>query len=39
MKDDMFDQVKFDDHDSDEEDDKDLFSRVINAPTKYLSIV
>ena len=32
----MFEQEKFDDHDSDSDDDRDLFSRVINAPTKTL---
>ena len=36
MKNNMFEQERFDDHDSDEDDDKDLFSRVINAPTKTL---
>ncbi len=36
MRDSMFDDPnkKMDDHDSDMEDDTDLFSRVINAPSK-----
>ncbi|XP_059096049.1 uncharacterized protein LOC131890667 [Tigriopus californicus] len=36
MKDSMFDQDKLDNHDSDDEDDQDLFSRVINAPQRTL---
>ena len=34
MKDDMFEQVKYDDYDSDEEEDTDIVSRIINAPTR-----
>ncbi len=34
MKDNMFEVEKLDDYDSDEEDDKDIVSRIINAPTK-----
>ena len=37
MKDDMFEQVKYDDYDSDEEEDRDLFSRIINAPTRLVT--
>ena len=36
MKDNMFEVEKLDDYDSDAEDDKDLFSRVINAPAATL---
>ena len=37
MKDSMFEAgQKFDDYDSDEEEDKDLFSRIINAPKESL---
>ena len=37
MKDDMFEQVKYDDYDSDEEEDTDIFSRIINAPTRQVT--
>ena len=37
MKDDMFEQVKYDDYDSDEEEDTDIFSRIINAPTRQVA--
>ena len=36
MKDDMFEQVKYDDYDSDEEEDTDIISRIINAPTRQV---
>lgn len=36
MKDAMFAVEKLDDYDSDEEEDKDIISRIINAPTKVL---
>lgn len=36
MKDNMFEQEVFDDHDSDMDDDTDYLSRVINAPTRTL---
>ena len=38
MKDDMFEQVKYDDYDSDEEEDTDIISRIINAPTRQVRI-
>ena len=37
MKDDMFEQVKFDDYDTDEEEDTDVVSRIINAPTRRVT--
>ena len=39
MKDDMFEQVKFDDYDTDEEEDTDVVSRIINAPTRRVTRV
>ena len=32
----MFEQVKYDDYDSDEEEDTDIISRIINAPTRQV---
>ena len=33
----MFEQVKYDDYDSDEEEDTDIVSRIINAPTRQVA--
>ena len=36
MKERMFQEAKYDDHDSDEDDDTDIISRVINAKTETI---